>query len=73
MDILEVILMISIMVVLIITRNPSSKEKHEPPKAEKRELTEEEKRKFEKAKKAFNNLMTYDYDSALKGESEGTK
>ena len=60
-------------IVMIVTRNPSPKEKHEPPKTEKRELTEEEKRKFEKTKKAFNNLMGYDYDSALKGGSEGTK
>lgn len=73
MEILEVFLLIAIMIVLIITRNPLPKEKHEPPKIEKKEMTEEEKEKFEKAKQAFNNLMTYDYDSALKGESEGTK
>lgn len=61
--------MISMIIVMIVTRNPIKK----PPKQEKRELTEEEKEKLEKAKEAFNNLMTYDYDSALKGESEGTK
>lgn len=66
MEILEVFLLIAIMIILIITRNPS-------PKVEKKEMTDEEKEKFEKAKQAFNNLMTYDYDSALKGESEGTK
>lgn len=72
MEILKIFLLIAIMVVLIITRNPLPK-KEEPPKVEKREMTEEEKEKIEKAKEAFNNLMTYDYDSALKGESEGTR
>ena len=33
-------------------------------------LTKEEKEKQEKMQKSFNNLMEYDYDTALKGKKE---
>lgn len=33
-------------------------------------LTQEEKEKQEKMQKSFNNLMEYDYDTALKGKKE---
>ena len=33
-------------------------------------LTKEEKEKQEKIQKSFNNLMEYDYDTALKGKKE---
>lgn len=38
--------------------------------APKPQLTEEEKQKQEKIQKSFNNLMEYDYDTALKGKKE---
>ncbi len=39
-----------------------------PPKKEepKPKLTDEEKEEFEKAKKAFENLMKYDADKAMR-------
>lgn len=37
-------------------------------KETKIKLTPEEKEKLETAKKAFDNLMNYDYDSAVRGE-----
>lgn len=36
-------------------------------------LTKEEKEKQEKIQKSFNNLMEYDYDTALKGKKEWLK
>lgn len=39
---------------------------------EKPKLSEEDKKKLEKQKKAFNNLMEYGYENALKrGEVDG--
>lgn len=36
------------------------------PKEEKKNMSDEDKEKQEKIKKAFNELMEYDYDIALK-------
>lgn len=38
----------------------------EKPKEEKKIMSDEDKEKQEKIKKAFNELMEYDYDIALK-------
>lgn len=38
-----------------------------PKKTEKKEDLEQAKERYEKTKKAFNELMDYDYDSALGG------
>lgn len=38
----------------------------EVSKTEKQEMTEEQKQEFEKAKKAFKNLMDYGYEDALR-------
>lgn len=36
------------------------------PKVEKIEMSEEDRKKQEKMKKAFNELMTYDYETACR-------
>lgn len=58
MDIIEILLLIGLIVATLITKTPR--------KEEKSKLSKEDKKKLEEAKKAFNNLMEYDYDSALK-------
>lgn len=58
MDIIEILLLIGLIVATLITKIPH--------KEEKSKLSKEDMKKLEEAKKAFNNLMEYDYDAALK-------
>ena len=59
--------------VVIYQKKPKKEvitEKIEEKIEEKPQLSEEQKKKYEKTKKAFNNLMEYDENVALKKEEE---
>lgn len=63
MEIVEIILLIILIVAVIITRTPQKKEvvtKVEP------KLSPEQQKKQKELKQAFDNLMNYDYETALK-------
>ena len=78
MEIVEILLMITIIAILLVTRTPKKEEKPveivvEKPKKEnkkEKEAIEEEKKKQEKVKKAFKNLMDYDENVALGKKEE---
>lgn len=73
MEIVLIVIVIGLYILEFIEKKKLQKkiddlnEKNLKPKPQ---LTEEEKQKQEKMQKSFNNLMEYDYDTALKGKKE---
>lgn len=79
MDILEIILLILLIIATFYNKKTQKNEKKCELSQEKAQKIEEncevlEEIKEDKIKKAFKNLMEYDYDTALKKEEyEGQK
>ena len=65
MIILTILLILSagLLIFMFYTVAKLKKQMKKQPK-----LTKEQEKKIEKTRKAFNNLMEYDYDAALKKE-----
>lgn len=68
-----IILNIALILVILVIELPKLRKKNVSEcTVEKPKMTEEERKKVEKTKKAFNNLMEYGYENALKrGEVDG--
>ena len=56
------VVLMTVLLALLAIKVFKMKEQLKP----KPRLTKEEKKKLEEAKKAFDNLMKYDYDEAMK-------
>lgn len=73
MEYIQIFLLIVLIFVVIFQKLPKKQAeipKIEEKKEEKPQISEEDKKKQEKIKKAFNNLMEYDENIALKKEEE---
>lgn len=76
MEIVLIVIVIGLYILEFIEKRKLQKKiddlnkKNLKKEAPKPQLTEEEKQKQEKIQKSFNNLMEYDYDTALKGKKE---
>lgn len=76
MEIVLIVIVIGLYILEFIEKRKLQKkidnlnEKNLKKEAPKPQLTQEEKEKQEKMQKSFNNLMEYDYDTALKGKKE---
>lgn len=69
MEIVLIVIVIGLYIVEFIEKRKLQRKIDEFNKKEPK-LTKEEKEKQEKMQKSFNNLMEYDYDTALKGKKE---
>ena len=69
MEIVLMLIVIGLYIVEFIEKRKLQRKIDEFNKKEPK-LTQEEKEKQEKMQKSFNNLMEYDYDTALKGKKE---
>lgn len=69
MEIVLISIVIGLYIVEFIEKRKLQRKIEEFNKKEPK-LTKEEKEKQEKIQKSFNNLMEYDYDTALKGKKE---
>ena len=69
---MEIVLMLIVIGLYIVDFFEKRKLQRKIDEFNKKEpkLTKEEKEKQEKMQKSFNNLMEYDYDTALKGKKE---
>lgn len=69
MEIVLIVIVIGLYIVDFFEKRKLQRKIEEFNKKEPK-LTKEEKEKQEKMQKSFNNLMEYDYDTALKGKKE---
>lgn len=69
MEIVLIVIVIGLYILEFIEKRKLQRKIDEFNKKEPK-LTKEEKEKQEKIQKSFNNLMEYDYDTALKGKKE---
>lgn len=69
MEIVLIVIVIGLYIVDFFEKRKLQRKIDEFNKKEPK-LTKEEKEKQEKMQKSFNNLMEYDYDTALKGKKE---
>lgn len=69
MEIVLIVIVIGLYIVEFFEKRKLQRKIDEFNKKEPK-LTKEEKEKQEKMQKSFNNLMEYDYDTALKGKKE---
>lgn len=69
MEIVLIVIVIGLYILEFIEKRKLQRKIDEFNKKEPK-LTKEEKEKQEKMQKSFNNLMEYDYDTALKGKKE---
>lgn len=69
MEIVLIVIVIGLYIVDFFEKRKLQRKIEEFNKKEPK-LTKKEKEKQEKMQKSFNNLMEYDYDTALKGKKE---